>query len=83
MIVIIIIVIGSYKLDRNSKDRFFCYQPKIRFNKLLQSLVYARYHTENTQESNEQNYCGRKALKSRGMGTTREALLGEDKIEWY
>ena len=32
---------------------------------------------------NGQNSGGREALKSRGKGTRREALLGGDKIEWY
>ena len=32
---------------------------------------------------NGQNSGGREALKSKGKGTRREALLGGDKIEWY
>ena len=37
---------------------------------------------KNTQERNGQNIGGTGALKSRGEGTRREALLGGDKIEW-
>ena len=41
--------------------------------------VPLRKHTK----GNGQNSGGREALKSRGKGTTREALLEGDKIEWY
>lgn len=43
---------------------------------------YALYQMENTQERNRQNVDGMEALKSRGKGTKREALLWGDKIEW-
>ena len=39
-------------------------------------------HRKHTK-GNGQNSGGREALKSRGKGTRREALLGGDKIEWY
>ena len=39
-------------------------------------------HRKHTK-GNGQNSGGREALKSRGRGTTREALLEGDKIEWY
>ena len=39
-------------------------------------------HRKHTK-GNGQNSGGREALKSRGKGTTREALLEGDKIEWY
>ena len=40
-------------------------------------------HTGNTQETNGQNSGDREALKSRGKGTRKEALLEVDEIEWY
>ena len=39
--------------------------------------------TQKTQKVMGRNSGGREALKSRGKGTRREALLGGDKIEWY
>jgi len=39
------------------------------------------YHTENTQETNRKNTGDREALKSRGKGTRREALLEGDKVQ--
>ena len=44
------------------------------------SMPYTKWKT---QERNGQNIDGMEALKSRGKGTRREALLGGDKIEWY
>ena len=44
---------------------------------------YMPYTKWKTQERNGQNIDGMEALKSRGKGTRREALLGGDKIEWY
>ena len=39
--------------------------------------------TQKTQRVMGKNSGGREALKSRGKGTRREAILGGDKIEWY
>ena len=44
------------------------------------SMAYTKWKT---QERNGQNIDDMEALKSRGMGTWREAFLVEDKIEWY
>ena len=44
--------------------------------------LYQVPHIKHTK-GNGQNSGGREALKSRGKGTRREALLGGDKIEWY
>ena len=57
-------------------------------NKLFQLAVVSHKGslpgtTQKTHKKCWQNSGGREALKSRGKGTSREALLGEDKIEWY
>ena len=39
-------------------------------------------HRKHTK-GNGQNCGGREALKPRGKGTRKDALLGGDKIEWY
>ena len=39
--------------------------------------------TQKTQKVMGKNSGGREALKSRGKGTRREAILGGDKMEWY
>ena len=39
--------------------------------------------TQKYTKGNGQNSGRREALKSRGKGTRRDALLGGDKIEWY
>lgn len=44
------------------------------------SMAYTKWKT---QERNGQNIDDMEALQSRGKGTWREALLVEDKIEWY
>ena len=51
-------------------------------NKVFQLALCQVPHRKHTK-SNAQNSGGREALKSRGKGTRREALLGGDKIEWY
>ena len=45
------------------------------------STLYATQKTH--KKTNGQITGGKKALKSEGKGTRREALPGKDKIEWY
>ena len=40
-------------------------------------------HTGNKQETSGQNSGRREALKSRGKGNRKEALVEVDEIEWY
>ena len=74
--------IDSFTLIRGTKLN------KQQTNKLFQLAVFCTKaqclapHRKHTK-GNGQNSGGRKALKSRGKGTRREALLGGDKIEWY
>ena len=58
------------------------------FNKLFQLAVFSHKGsmsgtTQKHTKGNGQNSGGKEALKSRGKGTRREALLRGEKIEWY